>query len=649
MKRSDAAVFFALVILLLIPQPAFSDLQSAVDRYLTLKAQLKKTPRGKREEFIKKEIQPKLMEIGKLDTVESLAFLQQEFSSADPDAAVVFPPAILANSSNKAFEVLLGGFGKRPPAVRVEVLNLLESSKRDLQPIETALLDLLQTEKQPEVYRKLPKVVGKLDSVPAARALLLALRAEPHGPGGGKAGEADQEFNRGVLEALRGAKNEAVKKWLAGEAFQNAPPARQKILARLAGDLKLAEARPKVIELFQENDDEVVSAAVEALEKIGFGSDLDKVAGLFKRGNRWGNSVRIQVLDALAASGDEKALQVVLESARSSDPEFRAIAMGSLSRSQKSPAAVESLLEGLKDSAPEVRNAALRSLGRFRVKAMVPGLIEFIGREHEEKLRLAALKFLISITNKNMGFEVADWRKWWDAAQRSFEFPKEEKSITSVKTYDLKYFGIEVTSKQLAFLADVSGSMLETVEVTVRSEGEKDGGEEKGKTSPVGGGEGKKEGGKAAGGVKTKAKKIDVLKKELTRVLEKLPGETSVNIVYFHANFSAWKKTLHPLAGSGRREAIAFVQDLKNGSGTNVFDTLEFALADKRVDTIYLLTDGLPTRGKYTDPAAILRQVKILNRIRGATLHCIAFGEESDLLKKLAAENHGSYRFVNSY
>ena len=70
---------------------------------------------------------------------------------------------------------------------------------------------------------------------------------------------------------------------------------------------------------------------------------------------------------------------------------------------------------------------------------------------------------------------------------------------------------------------------------------------------------------------------------------------------------------------------------------------------DKRVDTIYLLTDGLPTRGRLTAPEAILKEIKLLNRTRGVTIHTIAFGAESNLLRQLAEQNGGQYRLVDRY
>ena len=144
-------------------------------------------------------------------------------------------------------------------------------------------------------------------------------------------------------------------------------------------------------------------------------------------------------------------------------------------------------------------------------------------------------------------------------------------------------------------------------------------------------------------------RKIEILKKELGRVVAELPRDTHINIVTFSGVFKAWQDTLQSLAGGGREKALAFVRDIKTAHGTNVFDTLEFALKDKRVDTVFLLTDGLPTRGRFIDAPSILREVRALNRLRGVVIHCVAFGEESQFLKDLAKENGGTYRFVSSF
>ena len=114
--------------------------------------------------------------------------------------------------------------------------------------------------------------------------------------------------------------------------------------------------------------------------------------------------------------------------------------------------------------------------------------------------------------------------------------------------------------------------------------------------------------------------------------------------MYFHKVYVAWKKELHRLGGPGRREAIDFVQNLSCQWGTNIYDTLEFTLKDRRVDTIYLLSDGRPVGGKYSAPEDIIREIGAINRVRGAKINCISFGRETAFLKKLAAQNQGEYR-----
>jgi hypothetical protein len=281
----------------------------------------------------------------------------------------------------------------------------------------------------------------------------------------------------------------------------------------------------------------------------------------------------------------------------------------------------------------------------MREKFAIEPLISLLGKEKEERIRVDALKLLVQFTGQNMGLVEGDWRKWWELADAKFEFPKADgkEGFTNVRIRDLSYFGIEISSKRIGFLVDISSSMLEMVAVRTAAE-RKAAGEEAGTTvveKPAQAGKDEKGG--------QKARKIDVLKRELVGVLKKLPADAQINILTFHRVHDAWQKQLQPLAGQGRAKAVQYVENLKTGVGTNVYNTLEFALKDRRIDTIYLLTDGVPTAGKIVDPAAIRQEVQVQNRLRGVTIHCIAFGEESKFLEELAKENGGEYRFVDRY
>jgi len=145
-----------------------------------------------------------------------------------------------------------------------------------------------------------------------------------------------------------------------------------------------------------------------------------------------------------------------------------------------------------------------------------------------------------------------------------------------------------------------------------------------------------------------KATKISVLKAELHRVFEKLSDRSFVNLIAFDDTYRPWKKRLQLLRGTGRKGALAFIGGLRPRGGTNLFDSLVFAFEDANVDTIYLLSDGMPSAGRLTAPGAILAEIQLLNRARAVTIHCIAFGAKSSLLENLAAQNSGEYRFVNS-
>ena len=63
-------------------------------------------------------------------------------------------------------------------------------------------------------------------------------------------------------------------------------------------------------------------------------------------------------------------------------------------------------------------------------------------------------------------------------------------------------------------------------------------------------------------------------------------------------------------------------------------------------EAIYLLTDGQPSGGRFTDAADIVEQVRLMNRSRQIVIHCISIGQRSTLLQDLAALTGGTYKEV---
>ncbi len=600
-----------------------------------------------------------LMRIAVLGTPQAQAFIQGEFLKERPAIAVACVEPLLMFPGEKVVDVLLANWAKRDRTVKQEVLARLAASNRDLTPLEGMLVGLLQSEQNADVRRELPRLLAKIGTLSAIKALVSSLRVVPQpaqpprfdpGKAWGQPPEEMETFERRVVTVLKDTKSDAVRAWLAGDAFSGAPPVRVEVLADLCIAMKLDAARANLEKNLESASESAALKCLEALVAIGAGPSEARIADTAKK---WKHGIpfRVLALDTLAALGTPEAVAAIKAAAQDPAPVTRAVAMGSLALVPgASEEAVRAILGGLMDTDGSVRAAAFRALRKVRHREMVPALIDFLASEKDERLKVNALEFLVQITEKNMGLVVDDWRKWWEVTGPTFEFSTQvaERPVTAGKAQSLKYFGVEVSSKRVAFLIDASLSMDQEMDVYLRQEKKA----EEGKTR-AGGGGGGGPGGEAGGGEKSgprvRAKRIDVLKREMVRVVSELPKDTLLNVITFAATYKPWQEALQSVEGGGREKVLTFVRGITMGIGTNVFDTLEFALKDRRVDTLFLLTDGEPRNGKYIDAPSILREVQALNRVRGATIHCIGFGEDSAFLKDLANQNGGVYRFVNSY
>ncbi len=604
-----------------------TDLASLTSKYKELKTEVSDATvaRSQRIRTFEKQLTPVAQKIGKVDTPESYDFLKDEFETAKPLFAALCAEAMLYSTKKEVMPFALQEYTNRPPRYRIGLLKGLGETPNDLKPYARKLLGIAQSEKDPNVRRYLPRALGNLDMLAAAKMMLTSIT--PVKDRNSPSAHAQLKFNDEVAEALGGSENEKIHDWVKLKAFKIArsDAFRLEVVARAAGDLGLEEARQGLEKALKHPDPFTAGAAAEAIGKIGASPSSKKLIAALEKGRARRNlRFRAKALDALATSDDDKALAFLLKASGSKDSILKALVMQSL-MSIESPKALKAVLAALKDANPNVRSTALTALSKTRSKTMIAPLIDYVGSEQHERLQIDGLKLLVSLTGVNMELNVADWKKWWKGAETSFKLP-EEVDIVVGKTSVLrktaedvkitpKYFGMEITATNRAtFIVDVSGSMAEKV---VLESGDK-------------------------------VRKIDVLKRELTQVIGELPDDSHLNIIAFNHTFKPWQKQLVPLKGKGRRNALKYVSTLQAVQATNVYDTLEFALRDKNVDTIFLLSDGEPTAGRFTEIPAILREIKILNRARAVSINGIAFGEESKLLRKLSEQNKGEYRFVKT-
>jgi hypothetical protein len=151
--------------------------------------------------------------------------------------------------------------------------------------------------------------------------------------------------------------------------------------------------------------------------------------------------------------------------------------------------------------------------------------------------------------------------------------------------------------------------------------------------------------------------RLQFVQRELQSVLkEQLSAGTKFNLVIFSTGVQTWKPGLVEATPQSVQEAVRYVGALRQKGGTNIHGALEKAFADSEADSIYFLTDGLPTDGKKKANAAILGDVAAWNAQRKVVVHTVAFlmghfktdnkPRSRELMLELARATGGVYRSI---
>jgi hypothetical protein len=274
-------------------------------------------------------------------------------------------------------------------------------------------------------------------------------------------------------------------------------------------------------------------------------------------------------------------------------------------------AGIETAQQSLGHKSWELRSLAFRYLTRCRDVASIPLLI---ARYEREEGRLAAeLDQALFVHTGTRCWKRVEWERWWNKHKTGFVLPHPDSvkgggSSSGGKT--ISYHDIPVVSSRMCFLVDRSGSM----------------------SAPI--------------GTDKKFNRLAAAKEQLTRVVEALPATTWVNLIDYETGVHPMWDEVRKLDAEARKDMLTRVANLQLAGGTNIFEALEAAFKDPKVDTVYLLTDGQPSSGRLTNAEDIIDEVRRWNRTKQVVIHCIGLGIDSDLLKRLAAMTGGSYKFV---
>jgi HEAT repeat protein len=433
-----------------------------------------------------------------------------------------------------------------------------------------------------------------------------------------------------------------------------------KAIVRVFVSFKSEAQQQQVFETLKTEKAESGKVALLQVITQGKWKDANGVLTVLLTDKSW--EVRRHTLMALLVGNDPAVAEKVVALCDDSEVAVRCGALDALT-GFKSPLVVPKAIASINHESRQVRQSAFRALTVVRHKSAVEPLIQRMSKE-EGILILDLAEALANLTGKEFGPKPEEWNKWWAERQKegNYDIPtpegiaflrgKREAKSGSAGGWEIpkskvggEFFGTKTPSRQMIFVIDCSGSMEALVT-------EKD---------------------KFEAGNYPDYSRMEIVKTELSRTIERLEPYVKFNIISFATDVKSWKDKLQPASitvkssakdwvkglyaiGGASKEDLASVGLVSSASldkgKTNTFGALKIALGVNDVrtadanytkveaDTVFFLSDGRPTIGEYVDPDDILREIKVLNDLRRVVIHTIAIGEfQKDFMQRLAEQN----------
>ncbi|MHC4819410.1 MAG: HEAT repeat domain-containing protein [Planctomycetota bacterium] len=352
--------------------------------------------------------------------------------------------------------------------------------------------------------------------------------------------------------------------------------------------------------------------------------------------------MRAAAAGALARTGTDAALAAIRKALEfDSVPLVRARALEALLR-WKVATIKDAVIAALKDRNWQVRALAIAICVRANLVEAVGPLIEALETE-PGRLRKDIDDALFRLTGTRLYGDVGLWQDWFasnaEALAKKARALDYEKALglledwededaeadadeTKRKGATSAFYGITTQSKRLVFVIDISRSMNDPAQARPAATT----GKRNKYSAPKGN------------------RKIDIAKWQLHRAIEDLPKDAVFNVVVYSESYRVWETKLVAATPRNKKKAHQFVDQLNGNGTTNIGDSLDAAL-EQDADTVYLLSDGNPNRGRLSDLEKLLEALLRRNRRARRVVHTIGIGEAegSSFLKELARRTGGRY------
>ncbi len=410
----------------------------------------------------------------------------------------------------------------------------------------------------------------------------------------------------------------------------------------------------------KDNRHDVLARGVEVLSRIKDPATQELIAKAARAGNA---EERVLLIEAMARMPESNVVhKTLLDLLKDKETYVRAMSCYSLGE-HRSMDALPPLLAALEDGQWQVRAASLSAMTRLSDKELlktqaVPKLADFLenaaGRERDD-----CADAMRRITGKNLGKDVAVWRKW--IAEGDAGLPKSDEGGGTTKPDGAyanqvekpHFYGIDVVSHRAVIILDISLSMNEVIEIDKERLRR-----ETSRRRAVTGEGAPKPGDKPAEDddkgydipwwrIKTR---LDLARYQAINLVSKLEQEQNFEIITFSTEVHPWMGKLVPATQSNKMKAIAMIEAIKPEDQTNTWGALAaaFEMSERDAkgtglgpDEIFLVTDGAPSCGDIKEPEQILQAAVQICKMMQCRVNVIGIGIDLSFLRRLATSTGG--------
>ncbi|MBI4713104.1 MAG: HEAT repeat domain-containing protein [Planctomycetes bacterium] len=485
---------------------------------------------------------------------------------------------------------------------------------------------------------------------------------------------AKEEFTK------NGKNNDKAKRLKATTALAEAiyPDAEVEAVRLLAEQIKSEVERSKGGSAEERVDVDTINACVQGLRGLTAEKSIKPlVDNAGKSGSPWRQ--RFYLIQAMGGINKPETISFLVATVDDKTEKLRIAAVDALAElgAKEGIAAACALLN--EDIGWEVKIAALEYLKKVKAEESIEPLIKALGGKNiEGRVKADILGILRDVTGVNRGQLASSWAEWWEKKKKGEDVGN---ATDDGKTVSVSYYGIEVVSSRIIFILDISGSM--TGAATWKEEEKKP--EEKQPKVIFTDAKGKPAPQDVVDAIDYKKKEVDTrpvkirmdaAKRELINTIYNLDPNVWFTMIFYSSGVMLWKDSMVQATAENKKAAIEAIDKQQPMGGTNTYDSLETAYkfadsggGDKKmiqidkkgnyaeqkggIDTIFLVSDGIPNQGKIPVAVDIIKQTGKIHKIRRIKINTVAIGQpdpahpewkpDPDFLSKLAETTGGVF------